>query len=176
MQWAENLTWKKIPCPIMLMHGNEDITVPFDAVIEQGMICAGSNYIHNQLKELSISHYFHEEDGADHIVAIKPMQYNLDEIDIFIKKFVYNKTESIVYQLWKDKVPMSVDKMADIVPLYVNGWRDDDGYYSGGVEKTTIIIIAVCAGVFVLASIIAVIIIIAKKKNKEKNNVYQTIE
>lgn len=44
-----------------------------------GEIYAGSNYIHNQFVKLNYGHSLYEEDGRDHIVALKPLQYNFGE-------------------------------------------------------------------------------------------------
>lgn len=179
IEWGENLKWKRKPCPLMLMHGTNDSQVPFNTQLDDGMIIAGSNYIHNQLKEMNVSHYFYVEDEADHIVALKPMQYNLDEIDTFLKKFVWNETDAIVHQLWKDKVPGSMSKMNEIVPLYINGWdRNDDGFYSSSktIGKTAKILI-ICLSVFVVIIIIviATLLIIKKKKKDRKESLRDNI-
>ena len=100
-------------------------------------------------------------------MALKSLQYNFEETDAFLKKFVSNKTDSIVTQLWKDKVPESMDKMTEIVPLYIYTWdKDDDGYYKPGdddnkkkIGKTAIILI-------VLGCIVA----LKKKGKSEKKN------
>ena len=75
---------------------------------------------------MNVSHWFYEEVGADHIVALKPLQYNFSEIDTFIDRFVMKKMQSIVYTHWQDKTPGSMAKMSEIVPLYMTGWEKTD--------------------------------------------------
>ena len=122
----DTLTWTKTPCPMLLMHGSKDQAVPFENYSIEGNLYAGSNYIHKQFVELSHPHWLYEEAGADHIVALKPLQYNDAEIDSFIDKFVINGKHSIVHTVWEDKEPDSMEKMFDVVPLYMIGWDKTD--------------------------------------------------
>lgn len=122
----DTLIWKKSPCPLLLMHGSEDDLVTINSIKLAGTLHAGSNYIHKQLEQMNISHWFYEEVGADHIVALKPLQYNFSEIDTFIDKFVMKKAQSIVHTQWKDKTPGSMAMMSEIVPLYITGWEKTD--------------------------------------------------
>ncbi|MGW8316989.1 MAG: hypothetical protein ACWGNV_15440 [Bacteroidales bacterium] len=84
----DSIEWKLTPCPVLLMHGNKDQLVPFENYSIEGNLYAGSNYIHKQFVELAVPHWLYEEAGADHIVALKPLQYNFGEIDTFIEKLV----------------------------------------------------------------------------------------
>jgi poly(3-hydroxybutyrate) depolymerase len=118
-----SLTWKKAPCPMLLMHGSVDQLVPFDTKSVSGDFYAGSNYLHNQFAKLNYPHWFYEEIGADHIVALKPLQYNFGETDEFIDKFVMNGKKAIVKTVWTDSKPDSMQDMFNVVPLYINGWE-----------------------------------------------------
>lgn len=122
----DTLTWKKAPCPMLLMHGNKDQLVPFDKQSITGDIYAGSNYIHDQFVKLNYPHWLYEEVGADHIVALKPLQYNFSETDAFIEKFVMKKQQSIVHTIWADGKPDSMQDMYNVVPLYITGWDKTD--------------------------------------------------
>jgi pimeloyl-ACP methyl ester carboxylesterase len=122
----DTLTWKKAPCPMLLMHGNKDQQVVFDAASISGNLYAGSNYIHKQLVTLNAPHWLYEEVGADHIVALKPLQYNFGEIDTFIDRFVMKGQYAIVHTLWADTKPDSMQDMMKVVPLYINGWGKTD--------------------------------------------------
>jgi poly(3-hydroxybutyrate) depolymerase len=122
----DTLAWKKTPCPILLMHGDKDVQVPFDSWDLEGNIYAGSNYIHKQLITMDAPHWFYIEEGADHIVALKPLQYNFGEIDNFIDRLVLKGEHATVKTGWKDKVPGSMEKMFEIVPLYMTGWEKTD--------------------------------------------------
>ena len=130
----EELTWEKEPCPMLLMHGDSDVQVPFDTWDLEGNIFAGSNYIQKQLVEMDAPHWLYVEEGADHIVALKPLQYNFGEIDTFIDKFVLKGEHAIVKTFWKDEVPGSMDKMFDIVPLYMIGWEKTDDEVEAGEQ------------------------------------------
>jgi dienelactone hydrolase len=122
----DTLTWKKTPCPMLLMHGSKDQLVPFDTRSVSGDIYAGSNYIHNQFVKLNFPHWLYEEVGADHIVALKPLQYNFGEMDAFIDKFVMKGQQAIVHTLWADNKPDSMQDMMKVVPLYITGWDKTD--------------------------------------------------
>lgn len=122
----DTLTWKKSPCPMLLMHGSKDLQVTFNSSKIENTLFAGSNYLHKQLEQMNIPHWLYEEVDADHIVALKPLQYNFGEIDTFIDKFVMKRNSAIVHTQWKDKVPGSMGKMFDIVPLYMLGWDKTD--------------------------------------------------
>jgi hypothetical protein len=122
----DTLIWKKMPCPMLLMHGSKDMQVNFNSVKIENTLLAGANYLHKQFEKMSIAHWLYEEVDADHIVALKPLQYNFVEIDTFIDRFVMKKQHSIVHTQWKDKTPDSMDRMFDIVPLYMIGWEKTD--------------------------------------------------
>lgn len=122
----DTLVWKNKPCPMLLMHGTTDDLLPINFIKQAGTLHAGSNYIHQQLSQMNFPHWFYEEIGADHIVALKPLQYNFGEIDTFIDRFVMKKVQSIVHTQWQDKTPGSMAKMIDIVPLYMTGWEKTD--------------------------------------------------
>lgn len=112
---------------MLLMHGNKDQQVVFDATSISGNLYAGSKYIHNQLVKLNAPHWLYEEAGADHIVALKPLQHNFGEIDTFIDKFVMKGQQAIVHTVWADTKPDSMQDMMKVVPLYITGWDKTDG-------------------------------------------------
>jgi hypothetical protein len=122
----DTLTWKKQPCPMLLMHGSKDQAVMFNSASIEGNLYAGSNYIHNQFVKLNYPHWLYEEAGADHIVALKPLQYNFAEIDTFIDKFVMKGQQAIVHTIWGDFKPDSMQDMIKVVPLYIQGWDKTD--------------------------------------------------
>ena len=122
----DTLDWKKIPCPMLLMHGSADQLVTFNSSKIGNTLFAGSNYLHKQFEKMNAPHWLYEEVGADHIVALKPLQYNFWEIDSFIQRFVLNKSNAIIHTQWKDKKPDSMTEMAAVVPLYMSGWEKTD--------------------------------------------------
>ena len=122
----DTLIWKRSPCPMLLMHGDKDQQVTFNSLSVGGNFYAGSNYIHKQLVKLNAPHWLYQEAGADHIVALKPLQYNLGEIDTFIDKFVMKGGQAIVHTIWTDTQPDSMQNMMQGVPLYITGWDKTD--------------------------------------------------
>lgn len=101
----DTLTWKKAPCPILFMHGDKDQLVPFDKYSIEGNLYAGSNSIHKQFVNSDFAHWLYVEEGADHIVAVKPLQYNFGEIVTFIDRLVLKGERAIINTNWKDKTP-----------------------------------------------------------------------
>ncbi|MEO6285881.1 MAG: alpha/beta hydrolase [Dyadobacter sp.] len=122
MTTQDTLIWKKSPCPMLLMHGDQDQQVTFNSLSVAGNFYAGSNYIHKQLVKINASHWLYQEAGADHIVALKPLQYNFDEIDTFIDKFIMKGQQAVVHTIWADTKPDSMQIMMQVVPLYITGW------------------------------------------------------
>jgi predicted esterase len=122
----DTLDWKKIPCPMLLMHGSADQLVTFNSSKIGNTLFAGSNYLHKQFEKMNAPHWLYEEVDADHIVALKPLQYNFWEIDSFIQRLVLNKSNAIIHTQWKDKKPDSMTEMAAVVPLYMSGWEKSD--------------------------------------------------
>ncbi len=122
----DTLTWKKAACPVLFMHGSKDQAVPFYNYALEGNLYAGSNYLHNQFTRLNYPHWLYEEVGADHIIALKPLQYNFSEIDAFIDKLVINSQHSIIHTKWTDEKPDSMGDMQKVVPLYIMGWDKTD--------------------------------------------------
>lgn len=129
---GEKIAWAKNPCPMLLMHGDKDQAVGFGKNLLSGLVFAGSNHIHEQLVEMDSPHWLYEEKGADHIVALSPLQHNFPEIDTFLEKFVMDSKHAIVHTKWTDEEPGSMAKMAEIVPLYIFGWGKTDEEMESG--------------------------------------------
>jgi len=123
---GDTLIWEKTPCPMLLMHGSVDNMVPFDTRSGSGSIYGGSNYLHRQFTALGLPHWLYEEAGADHIVALKPLQHNFGETDTFIEKFVLEGKHAIVHTVWADEKPDSMNDMMKVVPWYIMGWEKTD--------------------------------------------------
>lgn len=87
------------------------------------MLWAGSNYLHNQFQQQNIPHWFYEEKGADHIVAIKPLQRQINEMETFVEKFVMMGQRSFVHTVWEDEQPDQMKDITNIAPLYLEGWE-----------------------------------------------------
>lgn len=120
---TNELEWDEQPCPILLMHGNSDQYIAFNKFFVPGMLWAGSNYLHNQFQQQNIPHWFYEEKGADHIVAIKPLQRQINEMETFVEKFVMMGQRSFVHTVWEDEQPDQMKDITNIAPLYLEGWE-----------------------------------------------------
>lgn len=86
---AQDLVWKKKPCPLMFFHGSGDQTVAFDVQRRSNGNVFGPMYIIKQLEEMEVPYYLYVEDDADHVLSYKGYSgYNFNEIHTFIEKLV----------------------------------------------------------------------------------------
>ena len=69
--------WEKMPCPIMLFHGDADKTVPFEqAAMENLGGLWGSSAVAKSLENLQASYYFYKVENAGHEISGLPMSRN----------------------------------------------------------------------------------------------------
>ena len=80
--------WDKVPCPIMLFHGNADRNVPYRKATILATGFYGSDFLADQLHSLGATYYFHSAHYRDHILALSPMTDNLDEIADFVRQCI----------------------------------------------------------------------------------------
>ena len=127
----EALVWKNEPCPIMLMHGSVDNTVPLEQggidVIDLGDPCKffGTEYISRQLKEMEVPYWRFISKGADHVIAMLALTSYLEEQYRFLNDFCINGLQSSVNTEVADKEPANmsdVSQMVKYVPLYILGY------------------------------------------------------
>lgn len=83
--------WRKAPSPMLLFHGNADSNVPFRSATIESFGLWGSEIIANELIEAGCPVWFHRVDGADHSIAISPMDENAGEVLDFIHAVVAGK-------------------------------------------------------------------------------------
>lgn len=89
MEFGGPLGWEGNTTPIMLFHGDADGAVPFDSVDFMGLGgLYGSNHIARQLDKLNVPYYLYNVENAGHVLATDPMENNMDEINLFIRRFV----------------------------------------------------------------------------------------
>lgn len=88
---SSGLVWNDKPAPIMLFHGDADSNVPFNTLQLGSLGLYGSKYIADQLNGLEYPYYFYEVENVGHEVAGSPMEGNLDDIDSFIQKYVFDQ-------------------------------------------------------------------------------------
>lgn len=129
MTMEKSVVWNKKPYPMMLMHGDHDTAVAFDYADMLGIGVYGSHYLSEQFREMNTPYWLYNEVGADHIIAIKPLQYNFAEIDSFVDNFVMGGKQGHVYTEWQNEEPdnmSSVENMIKVVPLYILGFDKTD--------------------------------------------------
>lgn len=86
LKWKENQ-----PCPMMLFHGEEDKTVPYNKIrfFKLGMF--GSKTIAGKLKKEKTPYWFLSFKNSAHEIANTPMHDNHEEILYFINTYVLEK-------------------------------------------------------------------------------------
>ncbi len=81
-------SWRDMPCPIMMFHGNADRNVPYRKATILATGFYGSDYIAEQLHNRGATYYFHSAHYRDHDLALSPLTDNHDEIRSFIRRCV----------------------------------------------------------------------------------------
>ena len=81
-------SWRDVPCPIMLFHGNADRNVPYRKATILATGFYGSDFIAEQLHEKGGTYYFHSAHYRDHDLALSPLTDNHDEIILFLRRCV----------------------------------------------------------------------------------------
>ena len=121
----DTLVWKQKPCPVWFIHGSKDTTVPFERGVIAGDTWFGTKYLSPQFDAMKVPHWTYVEKGADHVMAMKALTDNLEEMDKFYRCFIVNKCKTSAYTEWADEVPAdmtSIDQMIKYVPLYIIGF------------------------------------------------------
>ena len=81
--------WEKMPCPIMLFHGDADKTVPFEqAAMENLGGLWGSSAVVKSLENLQASYFFYKVENAGHEISGLPMSRNQYDIMSFLSRQV----------------------------------------------------------------------------------------
>lgn len=116
---GKNLKWEKPPCPLLLFHGDGDNYVPYNVIREGEFGGFGSKYISEQLTQMNIPHWFYAVENAAHEIAEDPMSENLNELDTFIDKMIFNKQLLIIQtnikQPQKPEIRKDYTKLSDFI-------------------------------------------------------------
>lgn len=83
--------WNSDAAPVQLFHGDADSNVPYDklTILNKGLY--GSRYIAGQYAREGIPYYFHTTVNEGHSIAVTPMESNLEEIAIFLDRYVLQR-------------------------------------------------------------------------------------
>lgn len=84
-----HLKWGSTPAPLLMFHGDADRNVPFgkEKIMKYGFF--GSEYIADRYGRNGYPYWFWKEENADHSVAISPITDNLEEMEGFIRKYIF---------------------------------------------------------------------------------------
>lgn len=80
--------WNGNAAPVLLFHGDADSNVPYNKLRFFGIGLYGSKYIAGQYRDNRIPYYFYTVENVAHGMAETPMTENLDEIKIFLDRYV----------------------------------------------------------------------------------------
>lgn len=83
--------WREKPAPIQLFHGDADCNVPYDSIGTGGTALYGSLYLSRQFRRMNTPFYFYSVSGAAHEMAVRPMERNRAEIEIFLDRLVLGR-------------------------------------------------------------------------------------
>lgn len=83
--------WREKPAPIQLFHGDADCNVPYDSIGTGGAALYGSFYLSRQFRRMNTPFYFYSVSGAAHEMAVRPMDRNRAEIEIFLDRLVLGR-------------------------------------------------------------------------------------
>ncbi|MCD8043240.1 MAG: alpha/beta hydrolase [Tannerellaceae bacterium] len=95
-----DLQWNIQPAPLMLLHGDADLQVPYDKLVFGPMGFYGPGTITGTLKEKEYPYYFYKFIDYGHEIASDPMQQNREDVLWFLHTFVRDQKN---YQIYKEQ-------------------------------------------------------------------------
>ncbi len=90
----DGIKWNNTPCPLMLMHGDADLQVPYDNLKYGDMGFYGPATIVRTLDENNYPYYFCKYENYGHEIASDvPMNNNREDVLWFLDRFVKEKQQ-----------------------------------------------------------------------------------
>lgn len=80
-------------CPTMMFHGDADSNVPYDSLTLGPIGLYGSHYLATLFKDSGCAGAFRTQLGADHSMALTPMESNLYDIAGFLQRTLCGGTK-----------------------------------------------------------------------------------
>lgn len=103
---TRKLEWKRVPCPLMLFHGNADRNVPYGKQSLLGISLFGSEAIAESLQKLDAPYWFYDVINMDHNMSWRPMYFQRLEIESFTRNVVFGGEKWLIHQVVDDtKLP-----------------------------------------------------------------------
>jgi len=94
------VTWAKAPCPVMMLHGDADLQVPYDRLVFGDMGFYGAKSIAETLATSNYPYYFYQFVDYGHEIASDPMQDNKEDVLWFLHTLVRDQKP---YQIYKEQ-------------------------------------------------------------------------
>ncbi len=91
------LVWHGRPAPIQMFHGDADSNVPYGKLATGGAALYGSERIAGSLDKIGAPYYFYDVSGGTHRWATLPMTECLNEIEIFLNRFVLKRDRIVIH-------------------------------------------------------------------------------
>lgn len=94
------LVWGNAPCPIMMLHGDADLQVPYDRLVYGSMGFYGAKSISESLAPADYPYYFYKFVNYGHEIASDPMQEDKEDVLWFLHTLVRDGKK---YQIYKEQ-------------------------------------------------------------------------
>ncbi len=111
--------YNKPPSPTMFFHGTKDKLVPYNQIKLLHIGFYGTNALVKQFEKKNYPYFAYRYRDIGHEIAAVPMKYNLSDINMFIREYVFCNQ--------KLKKDISV-KNPDLKPLFFGNWKLKDLY------------------------------------------------
>ena len=97
--------WAKKPCPSLFFIGNKDQLVTYDESHSAGFSGYGGAYLSKQFTEIKAANWFYDYVEGDHVIAAVPIINRMEEIGIFLNRFVTKKQDLYLHTIEKSREP-----------------------------------------------------------------------
>ncbi len=97
--------WARKPCPFLFFIGNKDQLVTYNESHSAGFSGYGGAYLSKQFTEMGVANWFYDYVDGDHVIAAVPVINRLEEIGIFLKRFIAEKKDLYLHTIEKSKEP-----------------------------------------------------------------------
>lgn len=108
---ARDINFASKPCPVLMYHGDADKNVPYDKLKKLGIGFYGSKHIAKKLDAIKSPYWFTTYENYDHVIALRPMDNNREDILLFLDQLVKDKKPLMINNnVYNTEVPVKKKK------------------------------------------------------------------